>query len=55
MIVMEDYGETGERVNKMSLAKSLLIAAGIATIIAGFTYLFRSGPETKEDRKMSNC
>ena len=39
--VMEDYGETGERVNKMSLAKSLLIAAGIATIIAGFTYLFK--------------
>lgn len=52
--VMEDYGETGEKSDKMSLMKFLLIAAGITTIVTGLTYLFRSGPETKEDAEMSN-
>ena len=51
--VMEDYGETGEKADKMSLAKSLLIATGITALVAGLTWFFKSGPETLEDAEMS--
>ena len=51
--VMEDYGETGEKSDKISTFKILAIATGIAAIVAGFTWLFRGGPETLEDAEMS--
>jgi hypothetical protein len=38
--VMEDYGETGEKVDKFSYLKYIAIAAGIALVIKGFAGFF---------------
>jgi len=53
--VMEDYGETGDKANKITILKMLVIATGIAALVAGLTWFFRSDkPETLEDAKMSS-
>ena len=46
--VMEDYGETGEKADKLSLISSLAISLGIAAIISGLSWFFKDEKKTPE-------
>ena len=45
--IMEDYGETGEKADKLTIIKFLAIAAGVAAIVAGLSWMFKSGEKRK--------